>query len=102
MVNEKSDIAECDIVKFYEDKPIESVDSTDEISTFDTEKGLSMLMAENEFHQHVWNKLYKSDIALSVPFAKGKLNEDEFWTYQIFGQAKKVSKKPWQDSQDVL
>ena len=92
MVNEKSDIAECDLVKFYEDKPIESVDSTDEIITFDTEKGLSMLMAENEFHQHVWNKLYKSDIALSVPFAKGKLNEDEFWTYQIFGQAKKVSK----------
>lgn len=92
MLKEDSEIVECDLIRFYEDKPVENIGSSQEIKTFDTEQGLSMLIAENEFHQHVWNKLYKSEIALKIPFAKGKLNEDEFWTYQVFGQAKRVSK----------
>lgn len=92
MLKEQSDIAECEVLKFKEDG-IPSVSYTDyNFKSYDTKQGLSMLMAENEFRQHVWNKLYKSDIALSVEFAKGKLNEDEFWTYQVFGKAKKVSK----------
>ena len=92
MIQEKSDIVECDLVKFYEDSPIENIEFSQEINTFDTEKSMSMLISENEFHQHVWNKLYKADVALNIPFAKDKLNEDEFWTYLVFGQAQKVSK----------
>lgn len=91
-VNENSDIVECNLYRFREQDIIEVSESPLKNETFETEKALAMLIQENEFHQHVWNKLYKSDIALKVPFEKGKLNEDEFWTYQIFGQAKKVSK----------
>ena len=29
-----------------------------------------------------------------ILFPKGKTNEDEFWTYQVFGKAKKVAKIP--------
>ena len=92
MINEQSDIVECDVVRFNEGET--PVCATEKIVTesFETEKSLSLLMAEKGFHQHVWNKLYKSDIALPVSFEKGKLNEDEFWTYQIFGKAKKVTK----------
>ena len=92
MKTENSDIVECDIVKF-EDGTTPVVEKENcEINSFSTEKGLLLLIAENKFHQHVWNKLYKSEIALKIPFEKGKLNEDEFWTYQIFGQAEKVTK----------
>ena len=92
MINEQSDIVECDVVRFNEGET--PVCATEKIVTesFETEKSLSLLMAEKGFHQHVWNKLYKSDIALLVSFEKGKLNEDEFWTYQIFGKAEKVTK----------
>lgn len=92
MKTENSDIVECDIVKFEDGTtPVIEKDNC-EINSFSTEKGLSLLIAENKFHQHVWNKLYKSEFGLKIPFEKGKLNEDEFWTYQIFGQAEKVTK----------
>lgn len=91
MLRENSDIVECEIVRFYENE-IPNIKDNLNIESFDTEKGLSLLIDDNKFHQHVWNKLYKSKFALKVPFEKGKLNEDEFWTYQVFGRAEKVTK----------
>ncbi len=92
MVSENSDIVECSIVKFYEDNQFDDYNDDLAITNFGTVQGLSALIAEIPFHQYVWNKLYKSELVLDVPFAVGKLNEDEFWTYQIFGQAKKVTR----------
>ena len=91
MTKEQSDIVECAVIKFNEGEvpAIPNIDS--ELESFDTNMGLSLLMAEKGFHQYVWNKLYKAELALTVDFAKGKLNEDEFWTYQVFGKAKKVT-----------
>ena len=50
------------------------------------------MIDEAPFHQHVWNKLYKAEVVKGVLFPIGKCNEDEFWTYQVFGSAKMVSK----------
>lgn len=91
LLKENSDIVECEIVKFKENEIPVSVGNLD-IESFDAEKGLQLLIEEKVFHQYVWNKLYKADLALEVDFEKGKLNEDEFWTYQVFGKAKKVTK----------
>ncbi len=92
MLRENSDIVECEVVRFNEGEIPKLNNAELAVKTFTTEKAISNLMLENDFHQHVWNKLYKSDIALFVPFEVGKLNEDEFWTYQVFGNAKKVTK----------
>ena len=92
MVKENSDIVECDVVRFNEDEEPMVSEVPLMVETFDTEEGLVSLIEEKHFHQHVWNKLYKSELVLPVLFEKGKLNEDEFWTYQIFGKAKRVSK----------
>lgn len=92
MEKENSDIAECNVVKFYEDGRFEKYSDDLAITTFDTESALSGLIAENPFHQHVWNKLYKTQLVKDIPYAVGKLNEDEFWTYQVFGRAQKVSR----------
>lgn len=89
---EGSDIVECGVVRFDEnDLSGESFDDS-QIQTFETEQALSGLIAETPFRQHVWNKLYKAELVSGVYFPIGKLNEDEFWTYQIFGNAKKVTK----------
>lgn len=92
MKAENSDIVECDVVRFEDGTTPSVINDNCEINSFSTEKGLSLLISEDKFHQHVWNKLYKSVLALKIPFAKGKLNEDEFWTYQVFGQAERVTK----------
>ena len=92
MQKEQSDIVECEVFKFAENEIPSPVYDDNTVESFDTVKGLSLLIAGDRFHQHVWNKLYRSEIALSVEFAKGKLNEDEFWTYQIFSKASTVAK----------
>lgn len=92
LLSENSDIVECSVVKFYEDGHFDEYKDDLNITSYNTEESLSKLIAENPFKQHVWNKLYKTDLVSGVPYAVGKLNEDEFWTYQIFGQAKKVTR----------
>lgn len=92
MNKENSDIAECSVVKFYEDNHFDEFFDNLSAKTYDTQNAMSALIAENPFHQHVWNKLYKTELVKDVPYAVGKLNEDEFWTYQVFGRANKVAK----------
>ena len=92
MISENSDIVECSVVKFYEDNNFADYNDDLSVTNYTTLDGLSALIDENPFHQHVWNKLYKAKLVLDIPYAVGKLNEDEFWTYQVFGRAKKVTK----------
>ena len=92
MNKENSDIAECSVVKFYEDNRFDEFSDDLSVKTYDTQDAMSALIAENPFHQHVWNKLYKTELVKDIPYAVGKLNEDEFWTYQVFGRASKVAK----------
>ena len=92
MIDNDSDIVECSIVKFYENEKFDEYSDDQMIKNFNTVDGLEELINENSFHQYVWNKLYKSSIALDIPYEVSKLNEDDFWTYQIFGRAKRVTR----------
>lgn len=92
IVDNDSDIVECGVVKFYENEKFDKYNDDLKVTNYDTVDALDGLISESPFKQHVWNKLYKSNIALDIPYAVGKLNEDEFWTYQIFGKAKKVTR----------
>ena len=92
MIRENSDVAECSVVKFYEDNRFDEFNDDLSVKTYDTQDAMSALIAENPFHQHVWNKLYKSELVRDIPYAVSKLNEDEFWTYQVFGRANKVTR----------
>lgn len=89
---ENSDIVECSVVKFYEDNHFDRYQDDLAVTSYTTVDGLSGLIAEHPFHQYVWNKLYKTELIHNTMFPFGKLNEDEFWTYQVFGRAKKVTK----------
>lgn len=90
--NEGSDIADCEVLRIKESDYV--VYGTDDYSTntYNTESSLSFLIDDRVFRQHVCNKMYKTSIASSVNFEVGKINEDEFWTYQVFGKANKVTK----------
>ena len=92
IVDNDSDIVECGVVKFYENEKFDKYNNDLKVTNYDTVDALDGLISESPFKQHVWNKLYKSSVALDIPYAVGKLNEDEFWTYQIFGKAKKVTR----------
>ena len=92
MILKEADIVECDIVKFYDHSKTIEINDNLNIRTFDAIEGMSSLILEKEFHQYVWNKLYKTEIIRNMFFNVGKTNEDDFWTYKIFGEARRVSK----------
>lgn len=87
-----ADIVECSFVKFSDEKDLKNfvLESSEEIE-LEAEKALELLLKE-KLKQVVWNKIYKKRIINNFPFKKGKIHEDEFWTYRIFARAKKIVK----------
>lgn len=92
--NTNSDICECEIIKTDGMTRIDEVkeELNDSIQCYETEDALKLLIQDSVFHQYVWNKIYKRGCMEGIFFKKGKVNEDEFWTYQIFGRSKKIAK----------
>lgn len=92
MRNNDCDIVECNIIRTQSKNDL--VDDFDEkcvkIDLYQPEDALKELIIDGRFHQYVWNKLYKNNVIDRIFFEKGKTNEDEFWTYKIFGNAKRI------------
>lgn len=85
-----ADICECEVYRTTGESCYESVSTTHKV--FDTVHALEQLIQDGQLHQYVWNKLYRRKTLDNIFFAKGKTNEDEFWTYQVFGRAKRIVK----------
>jgi glycosyltransferase involved in cell wall biosynthesis len=94
MLERNCDIVECDALKVYGNKEDvdENICNLGSITEYNNEKALNTLMLEENLTQTVWNKLYKADLIKDIYFEIGKINEDEFWTYQVFGKAQKIVK----------
>lgn len=86
------DIAECEFYKFETTLDLPASSSIDRsVEMYPTEKALELLMKE-KLKQMVWNKLYRKMTIGACRFPVGKINEDEFWTYKVFGDAQKIVK----------
>lgn len=92
IVNKNVEIVECDYSCFSDTVSKTEVKKESQIKTYTSEEALLRLLTENEFKYIVWNKLYNKNIFRSLEFAVGKLHEDVFFTYQAFGQSKKIAK----------
>ena len=92
MQRQLADIVECDVIR-SDGNPM-SLDFSDshEVTKYNTSEALKLLITDTVFHQYVWNKLYKRDVIRKILFEYGKCNEDEFWTYQVFGNATRIVK----------
>lgn len=94
LLKTKADIAECKCVSFHDEKEIsleKDPDSSGLIcyKLFSPEEALLELILGRNLKQTVWNKLYKKK-CINTFFPVGKINEDEFWTYRIFGGANRI------------
>ena len=87
-----ADICECGVLRTAgEDLPPTGYAPPE---GFEPAEAMEQLIHDGVFRQHVWNKLYRRQVIGSTLFPKGKTNEDEFWTYRVFGSARKVAKIP--------
>lgn len=86
-----ADISVCAVKKVYEEDVVNEKQVINKyICMFTAEEALENLIDEGILKQTVWNKLYKREVISNIYFEFGKIHEDEFWTYQIFGKCKKI------------
>lgn len=85
----EADIAASTIVKSYDDHE-ETQPINDEKRVFTSEEAMDTLLSGRDFCAVAWNKLYKRNIIGSIRFPVGKIHEDEFFTYKVIANAKKL------------
>lgn len=91
MEQDNSDIVSCGVKWVEENGKILKNDTVDQHETLDTHSAMSELINDGKLKQHVWNKIYKTELIKDILFEKGKYHEDVFWSYQIIGKAECVS-----------
>ncbi len=84
LIEHNADIAECAVSYVSESGETLRQRNAAESVQMDKIEALRRLVQENGVYQTVWNKLYRREVIDGIPFEKGKLNEDEFWTYRVF------------------
>ena len=84
------DIAECG---YYQGESgiISDIDDKNNVIIYDTKQALCEHIKDKVCRQIVWNKVYKRTVIRDVRFVEGKFIDDEFFTYRVLGNAKKVA-----------
>ncbi len=91
LITQDAQIAECAIHLVDEEGNILRDRSPAASETIDKMEALRRLILEEGVFQTVWNKLYRREVIDGIRFEKGKYNEDDFWTYQIFDRIERLS-----------
>ena len=82
-----ADIAECGHVNVgYHDMVFQPSD--DNVRTYTVQEAMTEHICDRIFRQLIWNKLYRREIIGEIRFPVGKKIDDEFFTYQVLGNAK--------------
>lgn len=81
-------IAECTYIPTTGRLP--ELPDAGEATIYTTEEAMELHLLDKQFHQVVWNKLYRAE-AITASFEKGKCHEDVFWTYQIIANCRSLA-----------
>ena len=92
ILQSKADIAECRWIPFEDKTDLLDKRKTEygDIVVFSAEEALKELILERKLKQTVVNKIYSRHI-INTFFPIEKINEDEYWTYHVFGSSKRIA-----------
>ena len=90
LMDEYTDITECTIAKAIDDDEQLDDGSVFEKYTFDTIDAMRLHIMDTLFKQTPPNKLYRRKVIDNIHFPEGKNIDDEFWTYRIIANARKL------------
>ena len=88
-----SDIVQCKFKKFKNlDEVKDELDNYNEtFEEYDNKTAIMDMMDNNKINVNSWNKLYKSKLFKTLRFPKGKILEDEFLTYKLLYNSRKIA-----------
>lgn len=89
MLQQGAQIAECDYVDVYDDGVIfKGIDDLPLV--LNGQEAMAAHIQDKMFRQIIWNKLYRREVIGDIRFPIGKRIDDEFFTYQVIGNASKL------------
>lgn len=87
---QNADVAAVQYRLCWEGDACERQSVYEHVTVYDRQTAMRLLI-QNQIKQVVWNKLYRSAQIRDIPFEKGKVHEDEFWTYQVIGRIERFA-----------
>lgn len=57
---------------------------------YTAKEAMKLHLQDKIFRQVVWNKMYTKDVIGNTKFLEGKYIDDEYWTYKVIGNAKRI------------
>ncbi len=89
LLSQGADIAECDYKKVSDNNELfDNIES--KFSFYSPQEAMKAHIQDNIFRQVIWNKLYKKSVIRDVRFPVESKIDDEFFTYKVLGNAKKL------------
>ena len=92
-IRTNAQIVACDYRLIGEEWPGNVLNVVENVQhqTFSTEEALNELIENRTFRSVVWNKLYLASLLEGESFPRGKIHEDEVFSYVTMGKAKKLA-----------
>lgn len=86
LLEQGADIAECGYIDVTDDAAVfQKCDF--HVQKYTAEEAMHLHIQDIAFRQLIWNKLYRHEIIGKIRFPEKKKIDDEFFTYQVIGNA---------------
>lgn len=88
LLGQGADIAECGYLDVFDDNAV--FDGNSGVRTYTAQEAMAEHLRDRIFRQLIWNKLYRREVIGDIRFPVGTRIDDEFFTYRVLGNAKKL------------
>lgn len=89
LLRQGADISECGYVTTEDDHV--AFDEVGDVTIYTAEQAMACNIQDTVFRQLIWNKLYRREMVGDIRFPVGRKIDDEFFTYKVLGNAKKLA-----------
>lgn len=86
LLDQGADIAECGHINVTDDAAVFQ-ECGSKAQKYTVEEAMHLHIQDTAFRQLIWNKLYRREVIGDIRFPEGKKIDDEFFTYQVIGNA---------------
>lgn len=94
LIAQGADIAECGYVEAVDDRAKLGQGSQEPVWNTRQEAMVAHIR-DTHYRQLIWNKLYRREVAAGIRFPVGTKIDDEYYTYQLIGNAGKLARIDW-------
>ena len=84
----RADLIQGGFFRYSDSPPKESPESVNpSVHFYSAQQAVKSILTDGTVNVTCWNMLVKKDLALSVLFDEGRINEDVLWTYRVISRA---------------